>query len=69
MTRATFTPDEIRAAEIEAAREEGFADGMRHAAYICRRRHVGDNNREDMEARRCSEAILAAIEAKAKEAR
>ena len=36
-----------------------YAAGLDHAATICDRRYMGDNNREDMEARRCAEAIRA----------
>jgi hypothetical protein len=32
-------------------------------ALVCERRHVGDFNREDLEARRCAEAIRARGEA------
>lgn len=33
-TPKPFTPDEIRAAEIEAARAEGYAAGLERAAVI-----------------------------------
>jgi hypothetical protein len=36
------------------------ADAEREAcAQVCDRRYMGDNTREDMEARRCAEAIRA----------
>jgi hypothetical protein len=35
MTRTPFTESEIRAAEIEAAREEGFRAGIEMAAAKC----------------------------------
>lgn len=44
----------LRKAIAEAVRREREA-----CARVCEARYVGDNNREDMEARRCSDAIRA----------
>ena len=33
------------------------ADEREQCAKVCEARYMGDNNREDMEARRCAEAI------------
>ena len=35
------------------------ADEREQCAKVCDARYMGDNNREDMEARRCAEAIRA----------
>ena len=35
------------------------ADEREQCAKVCEARYMGDNNREDMEARRCAEAIRA----------
>lgn len=55
--RLPFTPDEIHAAEIEAAREEGRRAGMMEAAQIVL----------DVGSYTAWSAIADAIEAKAKE--
>lgn len=39
--------------------EEGFRAGMERAAAICSARVMGDNNREDGEAKQCAAAIRA----------
>jgi hypothetical protein len=60
----------VAAAEREACRQWFIEDSERFAAQValaereacakvCDARYVGDNNREDMEARRCAEAIRA----------
>ena len=49
-----FTPETIeRFAELVAAKEREAC------AKVCDARYMGDNNREDMEAKRCAEAIRA----------
>ncbi len=50
-----FIPDAfaLRFAALVAAAEREAC------AQVCERRYMGDNNREDMEARRCAEAIRA----------
>lgn len=40
------------------------AQALERAAQVCESRYMGDNNREDMEARRCAEAIRALVKAK-----
>lgn len=47
---ASFILDALNAA---------FNAGLERAAEICQSRYMGDNNREDMEAQRCSAAIRA----------
>lgn len=47
-------------AEADAA----IALVLEEAAKVCDRRYMGDNNREDMEARRCAAAIRALKENK-----
>jgi uncharacterized protein YukE len=73
--REPFTPDEIRAAETEAAREEGRREGLREASQSLSKtsatwaRLVGSGF--DPAALRISQEIAAcasAIEAKANEA-
>jgi hypothetical protein len=48
-----ITPTLTRFAALVAAAEREAC------AHVCERRYMGDNNREDMEARRCAEAIRA----------
>jgi hypothetical protein len=51
------SPERIAAVERFAAL---VADAEREAcARLCDARYMGDNNREDMEARRCADAIRA----------
>lgn len=45
------------AADMASAAAQGFRDGVKAAYTEVKSRYVGDNNREDMEARRCAEAI------------
>jgi hypothetical protein len=75
MTSTTFTADEIRAAEIEAAREEGRRAGLMEAGQSLRKtsatwaKLVGSGF--EPAALRISQEIsacAAAVEAKAKEA-
>ena len=47
----------LKFAELVAAKEREAC------AKACDASHMGDNNREDMEARRCAEAICARQEA------
>jgi hypothetical protein len=49
--RVKFVPMTQLDAEVKAEREA--------CAKVCDARYMGDNNREDMEARRCAEAIRA----------
>jgi hypothetical protein len=52
--RFVMYPDDIeRFATLVAAAEREAC------AQVCERRYMGDNSREDMEARRCAEAIRA----------
>jgi hypothetical protein len=44
---------------FRAAYEAGAAAEREACAQVCERRYMGDNNREDMEARRCADAIRA----------
>lgn len=37
------------------------AEVLEEAARVCERRYMGDNNREDMEAKRCAAAIRALV--------
>ena len=53
-TEYTFTSDSLsKFAELIAAAEREAC------AKVCDARYMGDNNREDMEARRCAAAIRA----------
>lgn len=45
----------------QAAWTASRADALEYAAKLCDRRVMGDNNREDAEAKRCADAIRAAI--------
>ena len=45
--------------DIEKFAELVRADEREQCAKVCEARYMGDNNREDMEARRCAEAIRA----------
>ncbi len=47
------------ATSTEEAYRRGFVRALVLAAEVCMARYMGDNNREDMEARRCAEAIRA----------
>jgi hypothetical protein len=47
------------AGQLRADRRAIAAMVAKECAKICRDRYMGDNNREDMEARRCEQAILA----------
>lgn len=64
MTHAPFTTDEIRAAEIEAAREEGYQSGMAQAARVADGMFRGEKWCGDCLYRG---NVTRAIEAKAKE--
>ncbi len=44
---------------IEAIKQEVRDKALEEAAKVCDSRYMGDNNREDLEARRCAEAIRA----------
>jgi hypothetical protein len=44
---------------FRAAYEAGASAEREACARVCEARYMGDNNREDMEARRCAEAIRA----------
>jgi hypothetical protein len=46
----------------EEAWQAAYAAGMERAAEICEARAMGDNNREDQEAKRCAAAIRRASE-------
>lgn len=52
--------DYARAA-IAVLRPALRAEVLEEAARVCERRYMGDNNREDMEARRCAAAIRALV--------
>lgn len=41
--------------------DKAIALVLEEAARVCERRYMGDNNREDMEARRCAAAIRALV--------
>jgi len=43
---------------LKQALQSAYDAGLEQAAKICSARYMGDNNREDMEARRCVDAIL-----------
>lgn len=45
------------AEQITKAAQEATARALEAAAKECEARYMGDNNREDMEARRCADAI------------
>ena len=45
--------------DVEKFAELVRADEREECAQVCEARYMGDNNREDMEARRCAEAIRA----------
>lgn len=63
-----FTPDEIRAAEIEAAREEGRRAGMMEAAQVAWQHRERWNNAGGFHNfASAAMTIATAIEAKAKE--
>ena len=46
-------------AELERQLEEARNQALEEAAKVCDKRYMGDNNREDLEARRCAAAIRA----------
>lgn len=48
---------------LESLAQRVRREALLEAAMVCERRCMGDNNREDAEARRCAEAIRALIEA------
>lgn len=48
-----------RIEKLEAELERAVLAERRACANVCDARYMGDNNREDMEARRCAEAIRA----------
>jgi len=53
-TTYTFNPEKLKAfAELVRA------DEREACAKVCDKRYMGDNNREDMEAKRCAAAIRA----------
>ena len=52
--KSNIRPPSCRDAILRAREEEREA-----CAQVCDRRYMGDNTREDMEARRCAEAIRA----------
>ena len=71
-----MTPEQqnLREAVAKIIRDGGVIDGipedmadaaiavaLKEAANVCKRRYMGDNTREDMEAWRCAAAILALI--------
>lgn len=80
---APFTPDEIHAAEIEAAREEGFRSGLTAARHVAHNNgrysmaYVEDEPPEDVRIhnyacwaiRDSIDEMIRAIEAKTREAR
>jgi hypothetical protein len=45
--------------KVERAIRAAEAAEREACAQVCERRYMGDNNREDMEARRCADAIRA----------
>ena len=46
-------------ANLDAIKQEVRDKALEDAAKVCDSRYMGDNNREDLEARRCAEAIRA----------
>jgi hypothetical protein len=53
------SPGEEACDAIKQALLTAYNSGMERSADICSARYMGDNTREDMEARRCAAAILA----------
>jgi hypothetical protein len=53
-TTYTFGPEQLKAFEALVRADEREA-----CAKVCDKRYMGDNNREDMEAKRCAAAIRA----------
>jgi hypothetical protein len=53
-----FTHKEVQA-ELKAFEALVRADQREIDAKVCDKRYMGDNNREDMEAKRCAAAIRA----------
>ena len=47
---------------LSKALQNAYDAGMKRASRICSERYMGDNNREDMEARRCANAIINAVD-------
>jgi hypothetical protein len=57
----TFLALEAVKSIVDEARLDGWNMALEEAAKVCERRYMGDNNREDMEVRRCAAAIRALI--------
>lgn len=55
--RVSHSDDALQAYGAACARA-----ALEAAAVVCARRYMGDNNREDMEARRCAAAIREMIQ-------
>ncbi len=54
-----FAPSRSLRELLDSATAQAVISEREACAKLCEARYMGDNNREDMEARRCADAILA----------
>jgi len=54
-----FAPSRSLRELLDSATAQAVISEREACAKVCEARYMGDNNREDMEARRCAAAILA----------
>jgi hypothetical protein len=58
-----FAPSRSLRELLDSATAQAVISEREACAKVCEARYMGDNNREDMEARRCADAIRARSQA------